>query len=47
MYIYNFKYIENIGYAIPPKRPFRTLDDSNRWCKEYIIPALRRFNLIE
>jgi hypothetical protein len=47
MYIYNFKYIENIGYAIPPRRPFRTLDDSNRWCKEYIIPALKRFNLIE
>ncbi|MBK8242609.1 MAG: hypothetical protein IPK88_04220 [Saprospiraceae bacterium] len=47
MYIYNFKYIENIGYAIPPRRPFRTLEDSNRWCIDYVIPALQRYKLID
>ncbi len=47
MYIYNFKYIENIGYAIPPRRPFRSLEDSNRWCIDYVIPALQRYKLID
>ncbi|MBK6699771.1 MAG: hypothetical protein IPG55_07685 [Saprospiraceae bacterium] len=47
MSIYEAKFIENIGYAMPARRPFRTLEDSNRWCFDYIIPALQRYKFID
>ena len=47
MSIYEAKFIENIGYAMPARRPFRTLEESNRWCFDYIIPALQRFKFID
>lgn len=45
--IYNTKYLEPYSNEIPPRRPIRSLGDSNRWCKEYIIPALRRYKYID
>ena len=46
-YLNEAKFIENIGYAMPARRPFRTLEDSNRWCFDYIIPALQRYKFID
>ncbi len=44
--IYQNKNIEDeLNFA--PRRPKRSLSDSNRWCKEYIIPALRRYKYID
>jgi len=45
--IYNTKYLEPYSNEIPPRRPIRSLGDSNRWCKEYIIPTLRRYKYID
>ena len=45
--IYNTKYLEPYSNEIPPRRPIRSLVDSNRWCKEFIIPTLRRYKYID
>lgn len=45
--IYDVKNIQEHSKEIPPRRPLRSLEDSNRWCKDYIIPALRRYNFID